>query len=112
MPLRIEGRVDEAGLAWARELLALVGLKGFEGRLPGTLSGGEAARVGLARALVRRPALWLLDEPTGNLDPDTAEEVFGFLLRLHGELRPTTLMVTHNPALAARCERVVRLGRA
>ncbi len=72
----------------------------------------RARTAGLCAALVRRPALWLLDEPTGNLDPDTAEEVFGFLLRLHGELRPTTLMVTHNPALAARCERVVRLGRA
>jgi ABC-type lipoprotein export system ATPase subunit len=59
---------------------------------------------------VRRPGLWLLDEPTGNLDPATAQEVFEFLLRLHRELRPTTLLVTHNPLLAERCERIVRLG--
>ena len=79
-------------------------------RLPSQLSGGQAARVGLARALVRKPALWLLDEPTGNLDPATADEAFALLLNLHQELRPTTLLVTHNPELATRCERVVRLG--
>jgi ABC-type lipoprotein export system ATPase subunit len=60
---------------------------------------------------VRRPSLWLLDEPTGNLDPATAEEAFEFLLRLHRELRPTTLIVTHNPTLSDRCERIVRLGK-
>ncbi len=110
MPVRIErapGREDEA---WASALLEVVGLADLAERLPSQLSGGQAARAGLARALVRRPALWLLDEPTGNLDPATAEEVFGFLLRLHGDLRPTTLLVTHNAHLAERCERVVTLG--
>ena len=111
MPLRIAGSLEPESEARAQELLALVGLAGMEERLPSTLSGGQAARVGLARALVRRPSLWLLDEPTGNLDPATAEEVFAVLLRLHEELRPTTLLVTHNPALAGRCRRVVRLGR-
>lgn len=110
MPFRIGGAVAAEDEAWVRELLARVGLAGFEDRLPGTLSGGQAARVGLARALVRRPSLWLLDEPTGNLDPDTAMEVFEVLLKLHAELRPTTLLVTHNPELAARCQRTVRLG--
>lgn len=110
MPFRIGGVVTAEDEAWVRELLARVGLAGFEDRLPGTLSGGQAARVGLARALVRRPSLWLLDEPTGNLDPDTAMEVFEVLLKLHAELRPTTLLVTHNPELAARCQRTVRLG--
>ena len=110
MPFRIAGAVTAEDEAWVRELLARVGLAGFEERLPGTLSGGQAARVGLARALVRRPSLWLLDEPTGNLDPDTAMEVFEVLLKLHAELRPTTLLVTHNPELAARCQRTVRLG--
>ena len=110
MPFRIAGAVTAENEAWVRELLARVGLAGFEERLPGTLSGGQAARVGLARALVRRPSLWLLDEPTGNLDPDTAMEVFEVLLKLHAELRPTTLLVTHNPELAARCQRTVRLG--
>ncbi len=110
MPIRIGGDLQPAHQAWVRELLDTVGLSGLGGRMPNTLSGGQAARVGLARALVRRPGLWLLDEPTGNLDPATALEVFDFLLRLHAELRPTTLLVTHNMALAERCERIVRLG--
>jgi putative ABC transport system ATP-binding protein len=110
MPLLIQGDVPPEAEAWISELLSTVGLGELGERLPGQLSGGEAARAGLARALVRKPALWLLDEPTGNLDPATAEEVFGFLLRLHAELRPTTLLVTHNPGLAERCMRVVRLG--
>jgi putative ABC transport system ATP-binding protein len=110
MPLLIEGEVAPAAEAWIGQLLATVGLGNLSERLPGQLSGGEAARVGLVRALVRKPALWLLDEPTGNLDPATAEEVFGFLLGLHAELRPTTLLVTHNPGLAERCMRTVRLG--
>ena len=112
MPVRIVGDLKDEDEAWALELLALVGLADLAPRLPSTLSGGQAARAGLARALVRRPSLWLLDEPTGNLDPATAEETFASLLRLHRELRPTTLMVTHNPALSARCERTVRLGKA
>jgi putative ABC transport system ATP-binding protein len=110
MPLIIEGAVAPEAEAWLGQLLATVGLGDLGERLPSQLSGGQAARVGLARALVRKPALWLLDEPTGNLDPATAEEVFGFLLSLHAELRPTTLLVTHNPGLAERCMRTVRLG--
>lgn len=112
MPLRIDGTLAEAHETWARELLSRVGLADLAERLPGTLSGGQAARVGLARALVRKPSLWLLDEPTGNLDPETAQEVFEVLLRLHDELKPTTLMVTHNLDLAGRCKRIVRLGVA
>jgi putative ABC transport system ATP-binding protein len=112
MPLRIAGELEPRHHQWVGELLATVGLEGMAQRLPSTLSGGQAARVGLARALVRRPSIWLLDEPTGNLDPATAAEVFQFLLRLHQELRPTTLLVTHNPDLAARCQRTVRLGAA
>ena len=112
MPIRIAGDLAPGDHAWVQELLETVGLAGFGPRLPATLSGGQAARVGLARALVRRPGLWLLDEPTGNLDPATAAEVFEFLLRLHHELRPTTLLVTHNMALAERCGRIVRMGPA
>jgi len=110
MPLRIAAPLAPGDHAWVRELLETVGLGDLGHRMPATLSGGQAARVGLARALVRRPGLWLLDEPTGNLDPETGLEVFEFLLKLHRELRPTTLLVTHNPALAARCGRTVRLG--
>jgi putative ABC transport system ATP-binding protein len=111
MPIRIVHDLTAADEAWGQELLAMVGLADLAERLPNTLSGGQAARVGLARALIRKPSLWLLDEPTGNLDPDTAEEAFEFLLRLHRELRPTSLLVTHNPNLSNRCERTVRLGR-
>jgi putative ABC transport system ATP-binding protein len=110
MPLLIEGDVPPEAETWISQLLSTVGVGHLDERFPGQLSGGEAARVGLVRALVRKPALWLLDEPTGNLDPATAEEVFGFLLSLHAELRPTTLLVTHNPGLAERCMRTVRLG--
>lgn len=110
MPFRLEREPTEADMAWVRTLLSTVGLDGLEARLPNQLSGGQGARVGLIRALVRKPSLWLLDEPTGNLDPATAEEVFGLLQRLHAEHRPTTLLVTHNPQLAERCERIVRLA--
>ena len=110
MPLLIDDNDSTEGEAWIGQLLATVGLGDLGERLPGQLSGGQAARAGLARALVRKPTLWLLDEPTGNLDPATAEEVFGFLLSLHAELRPTTLLVTHNPGLAERCLRTLRLG--
>ena len=112
MPFRIAGDLEPGHHVWVAELLATVGLADLAHRLPGTLSGGQAARVGLVRALARRPGLWLLDEPTGNLDPATAMEVFAFLLNLHRELRPTTLLVTHNMALAERCARIVRLGAA
>ena len=110
MPFLIDGTSSAEGEAWLSQLLSTVGLGSLGERFPRQLSGGEAARAGLARALVRKPALWLLDEPTGNLDPATAEEVFGFLTSLHAELRPTTLLVTHNPGLAERCMRTVRLG--
>ena len=110
MPFLIDGNPTPEGEAWISQLLSTVGLGSLGERFPSQLSGGEAARAGLARALVRKPALWLLDEPTGNLDPATAEEVFGFLTSLHAELRPTTLLVTHNPGLAERCMRTVRLG--
>jgi putative ABC transport system ATP-binding protein len=109
MPLRIDNTLDAAGTNWCNQLLDLVGLQGLKMRLPSQVSGGQAARAGLARALVRKPAVWLLDEPTGNLDPETAYEVFQVLLELHKELRPTTLLVTHNPSLADGCERVERL---
>lgn len=110
MPYRIEGALTAGRDDWIRDLLEMVGIAHLSGRLPNQLSSGQAARVGLARALVRKPALWLLDEPTGNLDPATADEAFALLLKLHQELRPTTLLVTHNPELASRCERTVRLG--
>lgn len=110
MPLRLDREPAEPDLGWVRGLLRTVGLEGLEGRFPNQLSVGQGARAGLVRALVRKPALWLLDEPTGNLDPATTEEVFTLLLRLQGEWKPTTLLVTHNHLLAERCDRTVQLG--
>jgi len=109
MPLRIDNSLATSSSDWCKYLLELVGLQDLMSRLPSQISGGQSARAGLARALVRKPAVWLLDEPTGNLDPETANGVFQVLLALHRELRPTTLLVTHNPTLANGCERVEKL---
>lgn len=109
VPFRIAGNLEPASQAWITNLATMVGINELANRLPETLSGGQAARVCLVRALANKPSLWLLDEPTGNLDPNTAEEVFNFLLRLHNELRPTTLLVTHNINIAKRCERIIQL---
>jgi putative ABC transport system ATP-binding protein len=93
----------------ARELLAAVGLAGREHELPTRLSGGEQQRVAIARALVNDPGLLLADEPTGNLDSETAAEIVQLLLDLRAERGMTILVATHNVQVAARCDRVVRL---
>ena len=106
LPLRLLGRPDRARV---QEALQAVGLKGLEGRLPAELSGGQLQRVAIARAFVHAPALLLADEPTGNLDPATAERVLGALvaeLRRHGS---ACLLVTHSAAAAARADRQLRL---
>jgi putative ABC transport system ATP-binding protein len=95
--------------ARARELLAAVGLGGRETSLPSRLSGGQRQRVAIARALINEPAVVLADEPTGNLDSRTGEEIVDLLLGLRGERGVTVLLATHDSAVAARCDRVVRL---
>ena len=93
-------------------VLDAVGLGGFESRLPQTLSGGQLQRVAIARALVHRPRLLLADEPTGNLDPATAERVLSLLVeqvRAHGA---ACLLATHSRAAAARADRSVTLTPA
>jgi len=106
LPLRLLGRPDAAHVD---SLLAAVGLAGLGGREPAQLSGGQLQRVALARALVHAPRLVLADEPTGNLDPATAERMLDLLaeqVRQHGA---ACLLVTHSAAAAARADRVVHL---
>ena len=92
-----------------RELLAAVGLAGREQSLPARMSGGEQQRVAIARALVNTPALLLADEPTGNLDSRNAAEILALLDRLRGEHPMTVVLASHDPQIAARSERLIRL---
>jgi predicted ABC-type transport system involved in lysophospholipase L1 biosynthesis ATPase subunit len=98
--------------ARARELLRQVRLEDRLDHLPAALSGGEKQRVALARALVLRPSLLLCDEPTGNLDEASAEMVAALLLELHGRQETILIVVTHNPALAARFPKRYELRHA
>jgi len=94
----------------ARQLLAAVGLAGRERSLPGRMSGGEQQRVAVARALINMPALLLADEPTGNLDSATATEILDLLARLRTEHHMTIVLASHDPQIAARSERLIRLS--
>jgi lipoprotein-releasing system ATP-binding protein len=111
MPLLVRGQTfqqaEPEALRWLRE----VGLAERAHHRSGELSGGEQQRVALARALVTRPALLLADEPTGDLDGQTAEAVFALIARLHRQHQLTSLMATHNLSFARRCDRVLRLHR-
>jgi lipoprotein-releasing system ATP-binding protein len=100
--------IDEARKR-ARELLARVRLSAREKHKPGELSGGEQQRVAIARALVQDPTLILADEPTGNLDPETAHEVFELLLQLNADIGSTLVVVTHSHDLAQRFGRKLHL---
>jgi putative ABC transport system ATP-binding protein len=93
----------------ATELLAAVGLAGRERSLPSRMSGGEQQRVAIARALINTPPLVLADEPTGNLDSRNAAEIMDLLARLRDEYQTTVLLASHDPQVAARCERLIRL---
>ncbi|WP_294636421.1 ABC transporter ATP-binding protein [uncultured Aquabacterium sp.] len=106
LPLMLLGQQDDARVAQA---LDDVGLAGLGARLPQQLSGGQLQRVAIARALVHRPALILADEPTGNLDPRTAEQVMGVLVAQTRQHGAACVMVTHSEAAAARADRVLRL---
>ncbi|MBT7335814.1 MAG: ABC transporter ATP-binding protein [Gammaproteobacteria bacterium] len=107
LPLQIAGDADAD--AKAREILSRVGLAHRESHYPMQLSGGEQQRVAIARALVHSPPLILADEPTGNLDKDTGMATSDLLFELHDTLGSTLVLVTHDNALAARCDRQLRL---
>jgi putative ABC transport system ATP-binding protein len=108
LPLELAGQAGAATAA--RGMLARVGLDERLGHTPQQLSGGEQQRVALARAFVMAPRILMADEPTGNLDAATGERVIDLLFELNAERGTTLLLVTHDPALARRCDRAVHLS--
>ena len=109
MPMRIARLSKDVARARATELLSRVGLAERLEHRPGMLSGGEQQRVAVARALVMKPALLLADEPTGDLDENTADALHQLLRQMHAENGLTSIIATHNPRLATACDRVLRL---
>ena len=110
LPLLARGKSKREALQEAVHWLEEVGLGDRSSHRAGELSGGEQQRVSLARALVTTPKLLLADEPTGDLDDQTADALFGLIERLHASYGLTSILVTHNLPLARRCERVMRLS--
>jgi lipoprotein-releasing system ATP-binding protein len=110
-PHRIAGVGAAEARRLAGELLARVGLGDRLSHLSRSLSGGEQQRVAIARALARGPRLLLADEPTGNLDSESAGVVFDLLAELHRERGMTTVLVTHNPELSKRCDKIFTMSR-
>ena len=109
LPGRIAGKDAKKVAETARSLLVEVGLEDRLDHFPNQLSGGERQRVAICRALSLDPAVLLADEPTGNLDPESADHIFQLLLSLQERRGTTTVLVTHNPALADRCGRILTL---
>ena len=110
MPMMLRaGKPNREAIDRARELLAAVGLENYLQRKPSELSGGQQQRVAIARALATDPALLLADEPTGNLDSQSAEDVFALFRKVQQEHHCAVLLVTHDNDLAAKCDRTVQL---
>jgi lipoprotein-releasing system ATP-binding protein len=109
MPMRIARLPAAERRPHATQLLQRVGLGERLEHKPGMLSGGEQQRVAIARALVMDPTLLLADEPTGDLDEHTADTLHELLKEMHRERGLTSIIATHNPRLAAACDRVLRL---
>jgi len=109
LPLRLQGLGRRETEECARKMLERVGLKSRETHRPDEMSGGERQRVAIARALVFRPPLLLADEPTGNLDTATGEEILDLLEQVNREFNSTLLLVTHNEVAAQRCDRILTI---
>lgn len=109
IPALIGGASARDARARAEELLGLVGLEGRLTHKPSELSGGEQQRVAIARAIVQSPAILFADEPSGNLDTRTKEDIHALFFRLREELGQTTVIVTHDPSLAALCDRTCHM---
>ena len=109
IPAMIAGKPRKEAKADAERLIALVGLSGRASHKPSELSGGEQQRIAIARALVNSPAVLLADEPTGNLDSVTKQEIHNLFFTLREQLGQTVIIVTHDPELAALCDRTLTM---
>lgn len=109
LPLRLQGRSKREAEQQASQMLERVSLAGRSAHKPDQLSGGERQRIAIARALIFKPPILLADEPTGNLDSKTGEEILNLLDDLHREFNTTMLLVTHNEEAAWHCDKILRL---
>ena len=107
LPIQLDGKEPDQG--YLDQIIATLGLEKKLQSLPNNLSGGQQQRVAIARALAAKPAILLADEPTGNLDSKTSDDVIGLLKMTSQEFHQTIVMITHNPEIAATVDRVVRI---